>query len=69
MKNWLQWNPDRNGNIGLVLALVAVVAIVAVIAIYAPDMHYRNANAGFGSDWECAPQIQSDPVCIKKHAR
>jgi hypothetical protein len=69
MKNWLQWNPDRNGTIGLLLILVAFLGIFAAVVIYAPDIHYRNANAGFGPDWQCIPQGQGDPVCIKKPAR
>jgi hypothetical protein len=69
MKNWLQWNPDRNGTIGLLLILVAVLGIFAAVVIYATDIHYRNANAGFGPDWQCIPQSQGDPVCIKKPAR
>lgn len=68
MKKWLQWNPDRNGTIRLLLILVAILGIFAAVVIYAPDIQYRSANAGFGPDWQCTPQAQGDPVCIKKPA-
>jgi hypothetical protein len=69
MKKWLQWNPDRNGTIRLLLILFAILGIFAAVVIYAPDIQYRSANAGFGPDWQCTPQAQGDPVCIKKPAR
>jgi hypothetical protein len=69
MKKWLRWNPDRNGTIRLLLILFAILGIFAAVVIYAPDIQYRSANAGFGPDWQCTPQAQGDPVCIKKPAR
>ena len=69
MKKWLQWNPDRNGTIRLLLILVAIIGVFAAVVIFAPDINYRSANAGFGPDWQCTPQAQGDPVCIKKPAR
>jgi hypothetical protein len=69
MKKWLQWNPDRNGTIRLLLILFAILGIFAAVVIYAPDIQYRSASAGFGPDWQCTPQAQGDPVCIKKPAR
>jgi hypothetical protein len=69
MKKWLQWNPDRNGTIRLLLILAAILGVFAAVVIYAPDINYRNANASFGPDWQCTPQAQGDPVCIKKPAR
>jgi hypothetical protein len=26
----------------------------------------RKTNAGFGAEWDCAPQPRGEPVCIKK---
>jgi len=69
MKKWLQWNPDRNGTIRLLLILFAILGIFAAVVIYAPDIQYRSASAGFGPDWQYTPQAQGDPVCIKKPAR
>ena len=69
MKKWLQWNPDRDGTIRLLLILAAIIGIFAVVVTYAPDMNYRSASARFGPDWQCTPQAQGDPVCIKKPAR
>jgi hypothetical protein len=69
MKKWLQWNPDRNGTIRLLLILVAIISVFAAVVTYAPDINYRSASAGFGPDWQCTPQAQGDPVCIKKPAR
>ena len=69
MKKWLQWNPDRKGTIRLLLILAAILGVFAAVVIYAPDINYRIASAGFGPDWQCTPQAQGDPVCIKKPAR
>jgi hypothetical protein len=69
MKKWLQWNPDRNGTIRLLLILAAILGVFAAVVTYAPDIQCRGATAGFGPDWECTPQPQGGPVCIKKPAR
>jgi hypothetical protein len=63
---WLQWNPDRNGILGAVFALAVILTAFAVFVVYFPDFQQRRANAGFGSDWDCAAQPKGDPVCIKK---
>ena len=66
---WLQWTPDRNGIVGVVLAVLIFVSIFAFVVIYFPDIQRRKALAGFGSDWECTAQVRGDPVCIKKPGR
>jgi hypothetical protein len=66
---WLQWTPDRNGQVGLVFAVVVIVCMLAVLVTYFPDIQQRGATAGFGPDWDCTAQAQGDPVCIKKPGR
>jgi hypothetical protein len=66
---FLQWTPDRNARLGTLLALIVVLAIFGVAMIYSPDFQRRNANAGFGPDWDCTRQPKGDPICIKKPAR
>jgi hypothetical protein len=39
MKKWLQWNPDRNGTIRLLLILAAILGVFAAVVIYAPDIN------------------------------
>jgi hypothetical protein len=63
---WLQWNPDRNGIIGVIFALVVILSVFAVFVVYFPDYQQRRANAGFGPDWDCVVQAKGDPVCTKK---
>jgi len=45
------------------------VAIFAAVVIYYPFLPQRNANAGFGPDWDCTPHPGSEPTCIKKIGR
>jgi hypothetical protein len=59
MKKWLQWNPDRNGTIRLLLILAAILGVFAAVEIYAPDIQYRSASAGFGPDWQCTPRPEA----------
>jgi hypothetical protein len=66
---WLQWNPDRNGVVGVVFALIMLLGIFAFLVTYFPDFQQRRANAGFGADWDCTAQPKGDPVCIKKPGR
>lgn len=66
---WLQWTPDRNGIVGVVLALIILVSVFALLATYFPDVQQRRAGAGFGADWECTAQPKGDPICIKKPGR
>jgi hypothetical protein len=65
---WLQWTPERNGIVGVVLALVIIVCVFAFVVIYLPDFQQRRASAGFGPDWDCVAQARGDPVCVKKPA-
>ena len=54
---------------GVTLLLVAVLLVVVGAAfIFLPSLQ-RNFNAGFGPDWECTPQGQGGPTCIKKIGR
>jgi hypothetical protein len=66
---WLQWTPDRNGIVGLALALIVIVSVFAFLVTYFPDFQQRRAGAGFGPDWECTAQPKGDPVCIRKPGR
>src|SRR5258708_37505255 len=61
---WLQWTPDRNGIIGVVLLLLAIVSVFAFAMIYLPNVQQRTANASFGPDWVCTPQAMRGPICI-----
>jgi hypothetical protein len=65
---WLQWNPDRNGIMGVAFALIILLGIYALLVTYFPDVQQRRASAGFGPDWECTAQPKGDRVCIKKPA-
>src|SRR3954468_14848453 len=48
----LRWSPDREGVAWtLVLAIIAV-TIFAAVVVYYPFLPQRNANAGFGPDWD-----------------
>jgi hypothetical protein len=63
---WLQWNPDRNGILGTVIALVVIVCAFAVVVMRFPGYW---ADAGFGPEWKCVAQVEGDPVCVKKPNR
>ena len=63
---WLQWNPDRNGIVGVIFALIVILSVFAVFVAYFPDYQQQSANAGFGRDWDCVVQAKGDPVCTKK---
>jgi len=52
----------------LVSAIIAI-AIFAAVAVYYPFLPQRNANAGFGPDWDCTPHPSGEPTCIKKIGR
>ena len=66
---WLQWTSDRNGIVGVVLALLILVSVFAFLVTYFPNFQQRRANVGFGPDWDCTVQPKGDPVCIKKPGR
>ena len=66
---WPQWNPDRNGIIGVVSLTAAIVVVFALVMIYFPNLQQQRANAGFGPDWDCVVQAKGDPVCTRKPAR
>jgi hypothetical protein len=63
---WLWWNASRGDVIG-VLFVMLVLGLLVFVAIRpsAP----QNTNAGFGPDWDCTPQGQGGPTCIKKPGR
>jgi hypothetical protein len=63
----MESRPERHHS--LAAYSIRDLGIFAAVVIYAPDIQYRSANAGFGPDWQCTPQAQGDPVCIKKPAR
>lgn len=65
----LQWNPDRAGTLRLLALAIILIAIFAAVMVYGPFAQQRNAGAGFGPEWECTPQPQGDPICIKKIGR
>jgi len=67
MMKWLQWNPDRNSNLGTLLALLIIVGVLAILAVYLPN--FLQQNSGFGPDWDCTPQAKGGPICIKKPGR
>ena len=66
---WLQWNPDRKGIVGAMVALAVILLVFAVFVIYFPNYQQQRANAGFGPDWDCVVQARGDPVCNKKLGR
>ena len=66
---WLQWSPDRNAILGTCIALIIIVIVFEVIVTYFPNFQQRSADVGFGPDWNCAPQAQGDPICIRKMGR
>jgi len=66
---WLQWNPDRKGIVGAMVALAVILLVFAVFVIYFPNYQQQRANAGFGPDWDCVVQARGDPVCTKKLGR
>jgi hypothetical protein len=66
---WPQWNPDRNGIIGVVSLTAAIVVVFALVMIYFPNLQQQRAHAGFGPDWDCVVQAKGDPVCTKKPGR
>jgi hypothetical protein len=66
---WLQWTPDRNGVVGVVVAQVIIVCVYAAFVMHFPDYQQRRANAGFGPGWDCVVQPKGDPVCVKKPGR
>ena len=66
---WLQWTPDRNSIVGVVLTLLILVSVFAFLVTYFPNFQQRMANVGFGPDWDCTAQPKGDPVCIRKPGR
>jgi hypothetical protein len=69
MMKWLQWNPDRNGIVAVVLTTVLIICAFAFLMIYFPDFQQRSASSGFGPDWDCTAQPKGGPVCVKKPGR
>jgi hypothetical protein len=63
-----RWNPDLAGNARTLLLVAVLLAVVGAAFIFVPSPS-RNFNAGFGPEWECAPQAQGGPTCIKKIGR
>jgi len=57
-------DPDRNGILGTLLALLVIINVLALLAVYLPN--FLQQNAGFGPDWDCTPQAKGGPGCIKK---
>ncbi len=66
--NWPRWNPDLVGNVRTLLLVAVLLVVVGAAFILLPSLQ-RNFNAGFGPDWECTPQGQGGPTCIKKIGR
>jgi hypothetical protein len=63
MMDWLRWHLENSK--GLILAAALVAAMLIVFVVFPPNFRSGGANS-FGPDWECTPQIQGGPTCIKK---
>jgi len=60
--DWLRWQLGQHK--GLIFGLVLLAAVLVAVVLFPAGM--QNTAAGFGPDWECAPQGQGGPICIKK---
>jgi hypothetical protein len=65
--NWPRWNPDLAGNARTLLLVAILLVVLGAAFVFLPSLR-RNFNAGFGPDWECTPQAQGGPTCIKRSA-
>ena len=63
--DWLRW---QLGQYKGVIFAVVLVATVLAVSLWFP-VHMQNPAPGFGPDWECTPQAQGGPTCIKKIRR
>jgi hypothetical protein len=65
---WLWWHPERNSILSTVFGLLAILGVLFFVMLYFPfpGNQQSGVRAGFGPDWSCAPQVQGDPICIKK---
>ena len=61
-----RWTPDRAGIVWTLISALVVVAMFAIVVVYYPFLPPRNANAGFGPDWNCTPHPGGEPTCIKR---
>jgi hypothetical protein len=63
--DWLRWHLEQHKAVIITAAIVA--AFMAVLSLLPPSYDgLRGANNGFGPDWECTSNPQSEPTCIKK---
>jgi hypothetical protein len=65
---WFLWNLNRAEILGVLFALALISCVLAILA-FLPHFQQRKVNFGFGPDWDCVAQPQSEPVCIKKLGR
>ncbi|CCE05997.1 hypothetical protein BRAS3843_1540001 [Bradyrhizobium sp. STM 3843] len=63
---WLRWHFEHN-RAAIVVAMLIVAFLVAYL-VFPPPFRSESGN-GFGPDWECTIQPQSEPTCIKKLRR
>jgi hypothetical protein len=63
--DWLrsQWEQHKAA-----IFIVLLLAAVLVVSVRFPAI-IKNPAPGFGPDWDCTPQAQGGPTCIKKIPR
>jgi len=59
---WLRW---QWGQHKATIFVALLVTVVLAFSVWFPAI-IKNTGAGFGPDWDCTPQAQGDPTCIKK---
>jgi hypothetical protein len=60
--DWLRWQLGQHK--GVIFAVRACGYGFGGVPLV--PCHMQNPAPGFGPDWECTPQAQGDPTCIKK---
>ena len=63
-----RWHPDLADNVRTLLLVVVIVGLLGAGLVFF-GIPFRNSNAGFGPEWECTPQAQGEPTCIKRVGR
>jgi hypothetical protein len=62
---FMDWLRSQWGRHKAAIFVALLVAAALAASVWYPAS-IKNTGAGFGPDWECTPQAQGGPTCIKK---
>ena len=62
----MNWHDLRPGDIKGILLMVALFGGLVVAMLLGLG---KNANFGFGPEWQCTPMPKGDPICVRLIAK